>query len=219
MENKNDKHIEGKKEREEAHRLVLGMERIMDKDRMAAFLDAIWAVIMTILVLELEKPATMSWSALWELRESFFAYILSFGWLGFTWLDLHYDWQYVKKITRKTGFATLNLLLWTSFMPYATAIMAKNFQNTSAQIFYGIVVVIITLSTEYLYRTLDFQEAESKHMKTYRIYRDRMLARDIISKLISLLISIFLYPPFMSYGIIFGLLFFNIPNLLREGKK
>lgn len=36
----------------------------MSKDRLAAFTDAILAIIMTILVLELEKPAEASWAAL-----------------------------------------------------------------------------------------------------------------------------------------------------------
>ena len=43
----------------------------MSKERMIAFTDAILAIIMTILVLELEKPQAASWQALWELREQF----------------------------------------------------------------------------------------------------------------------------------------------------
>ena len=201
-----------REEQKQVHMMMRGMERVMDKERMGAFIDAIWAIIMTILVLELEKPEHMSWGALWELRENFFAYVLSFVWLGFNWLDLHYDWQYVTKITRKTGLAVLNLLLWSSFMPYATSIMAKNFQNTSAQIFYGVIVMLITLSTELLYRTLTFQEATSQEMKAYRIFRDKMLARDITTKLVALLISVFVYPPFIAYGILIGILFINIPR-------
>ena len=43
----------------------------MNKDRLAAFTDAILAIIMTILVLELEKPSEASWAAVWALRQSF----------------------------------------------------------------------------------------------------------------------------------------------------
>lgn len=50
----------------------------MKKYRVAAFTDAVLAIIMTILVLELEKPSAPTLSELWELRHSFFSYTLSF---------------------------------------------------------------------------------------------------------------------------------------------
>ncbi len=50
----------------------------MTKERLAAFTDAILAIIMTILVLELKKPNPISWENLWQLRMNFFAYTISF---------------------------------------------------------------------------------------------------------------------------------------------
>lgn len=58
----------------------------MKKDRVAAFTDAVLAIIMTILVLELEKPSTINLRTFWELRHSFFSYTLSFFWLGSMWV-------------------------------------------------------------------------------------------------------------------------------------
>lgn len=54
----------------------------MDKERLAAFTDAVLAIIMTILVLELEKPEHVTWQGIWALRVNYFAYALSFFWLG-----------------------------------------------------------------------------------------------------------------------------------------
>ena len=174
------------------------------------------AIIMTILVLELEKPEHMSWQALWDLRANFFAYILSFAWLGSMWISLHYDWTLVKKTTRKTAWAMMNLLLWSSFLPYATNIMARHFNNSTAQIFYGIIIIFaISLSLEWLYRTLEFEDANSEEMKTYQAFRQIDLQRNMISKGIALLLSIFIYSPFMSYGVLFGLIFITIPRELR----
>ena len=42
----------------------------MDKDRLIAFTDAILAIIMTILVLELKEPETLSLQGLWALKGS-----------------------------------------------------------------------------------------------------------------------------------------------------
>lgn len=44
---------------------------------------------MTILVLELEKPAEASWEAVWALRQNFASYMISFFWLGAMWVNLH----------------------------------------------------------------------------------------------------------------------------------
>jgi len=74
---------------------------LMNKERMAAFTDAVLAIIMTILVLELEKPATMTLAGLWDLRANFFAYALSFFWLGLMWLTHHNNWEKSVKLTTK----------------------------------------------------------------------------------------------------------------------
>lgn len=45
----------------------------MKKDRLIALTDAVLAIIMTILILELEKTTTPSLQAFWDLRQNFFA--------------------------------------------------------------------------------------------------------------------------------------------------
>lgn len=65
----------------------------MNKERLVAFMDAVLAIIMTILILELKKPETATLKALWNLRVDFFAYTLSFFWLGTMWVNLHNETQ------------------------------------------------------------------------------------------------------------------------------
>lgn len=71
----------------------------MGKERLMAFTDAVLAIVMTILVLELEKPEAATFEALWALKENFFAYALSFFWLGTMWVNLHNEWHDVSKVT------------------------------------------------------------------------------------------------------------------------
>ena len=68
-------------------------EFTMEKERLVTFTDAVLAIIMTILVLELKKPTEPTLAQLWALRESFLAYALSFFWLGSMWIALHNTWS------------------------------------------------------------------------------------------------------------------------------
>lgn len=71
----------------------------MKKERLIAFTDAVLAIIMTILVLELEKPDAPTLEAFWELRQNFFAYFLSFFWLGSLWIAPNNLWEKVENIS------------------------------------------------------------------------------------------------------------------------
>ena len=83
----------------------------MKKDRLIALTDAVLAIIMTILILELEKPTTPSLQAFWDLRQNFFAYFLSFFWLGSLWMALNTLWEKVEKISSEIIWWNLFLLL------------------------------------------------------------------------------------------------------------
>ena len=83
----------------------------MKKDRLIVLTDAVLAIIMTILVLELEKPTTPSLEAVWDLRQNFFACFLSFFWLGSLWMALNTLWEKVEKISSEIIWWNLFLLL------------------------------------------------------------------------------------------------------------
>ena len=83
----------------------------MKKDRLIVLTDAVLAIIMTILILELEKPTTPSLKAFWDLRQNFFACFLSFFWLGSLWMALNTLWEKVEKISSEIIWWNLFLLL------------------------------------------------------------------------------------------------------------
>ena len=61
----------------------------MNKERLSAFADAVLAIIITILVLELEKPSHLSLTGFTELWPNYMAYTISFFWLGAMWINMH----------------------------------------------------------------------------------------------------------------------------------
>lgn len=118
----------------------------MNKERLAAFTDAVLAIIMTILVLELEKPKTVNLAGLWALRANFFAYTLSFFWIGLMWTTHHNNWHKVKSVSNATVSYSLVMLFLASFFPYTTSLVASNFNNVTAQALYGIIVLAVSFS-------------------------------------------------------------------------
>lgn len=174
----------------------------MNKERLTAFTDAILAIIMTILVLELEKPEAPTLEAIWALRSNFLAYSVSFFWLGAMWVNLHSQWQRVTKIDNKVVWWSIIMLFFSSFFPYVTSFVSSNFMSRTAQAFYWVVVMLVSFSNIVLGLVLgnanredvEFYESIRKTTKTMWI--------DIVVKTAALLLAMLFYPPIVMYGVI-----------------
>lgn len=173
----------------------------MGKDRLCAFMDAILAIIMTILVLELEKPAAATFAALWELRLNFLAYVVSFFWLGAMWVNLHGGWQKVEKISNSTVWWTVVMLFCSSLIPYVTNFVSNHFMSSFAQICYGITVIAVTLSNIALNRSVAKANAGDRSLHQRFMEADKMLWLDIGIKVAGIMIAAFFFPPASIIGI------------------
>ena len=188
----------------------------MEKDRLGAFIDAVLAIIMTILVLELPRPETYDIAGLWALRTNFFAYALSFFWLGAMWVNIHQSYQAVEKISQKTVWSAIVMLFFSSFYPYATKLIADAFFNKAMQGLYGVVVLLITFSVFEYYRQLDGKTKE--HKDKLMLHKQKWIWIDVILKACGLLLSITVFPPATSIAVLVTLLVLVIPNQLKESE-
>lgn len=191
----------------------------MNKDRLIAFIDAMLAIIMTLLVIELAKPDPVSFEGFWALRENFFAYTLSFFWLGIMWINLHNEWYLVDKINNRTIWGTLIMLFFSSLFPYATSIVSEDLSNASAQVFYGIIVLAITISNILMHDTVARFNADNNpvseqifRMNTWRII-------DLVIKFVGLFLSATIMPRAMLYAVFITLVFLVIPNQVAFVRK
>ena len=98
----------------------------MHKGRLEAFSDGVFAIIITIMVLELHAPRGAELSALRPLLPSFLAYALSFVYLGIYWNNHHHLLQAAKHVGGGVLWANLHLLFWLSLIPFATAWSGQN---------------------------------------------------------------------------------------------
>lgn len=98
----------------------------MTKTRLEAFSDAVIAIIITIMVLELKVPHETSWHALADLWEVFLSYAVSFLMLGIYWGNHHHLIHTIKEVRGGILWANMHLLFWLSLIPFATAWMGEN---------------------------------------------------------------------------------------------
>ncbi|MHB8637759.1 MAG: TMEM175 family protein [Fimbriimonadaceae bacterium] len=92
----------------------------MKKDRMVAFTDGVFAVIITIMVLDLKIPHEATFEALRPIANTFLAYVLSFTYIGIYWNNHHHMLTLADETNGGILWANLHLLFWLSLVPFAT---------------------------------------------------------------------------------------------------
>lgn len=186
----------------------------MNKERLAAFTDAILAIIMTILVLELDKPAEANWAAVWELRQSFVSYIISFFWLGAMWVNLHSQWQRVEKIDNKVVWCNVVMLFFASLFPWVTDFVGKHFMSRFANSAYLVVVLAVSLANIVLNRFVGKanKSNESFYEETKAV--DKIMWIDIAIKLLGYGAAMLTWPPLT---LIFVILAGVLPTAVAHG--
>jgi len=118
----------------------------MGKTRLEAFSDAVIAIIITIMVLELRVPHGEALEALAPLLPVFLSYVLSFVYLAIYWNNHHHMLHTCEKVTGPILWANLHLLFWLSLVPFATGWMGENHFAALPVALYGLVMLFAAIA-------------------------------------------------------------------------
>ena len=129
-------------------------ENFMDPGRLEAFYDAIIAIIVTVLVLELPQPATASLASIWALRTSYFAYLISFLVCANLWQYHHLIYNHVERINTRIIWLNILLMFVFSLVPYLTIFVANNPNSLIPQLLYGLDFIVVDLILFLMAKTL-----------------------------------------------------------------
>lgn len=94
--------------------------------RVEAFSDGVFAVIITIMVLELRPPGGTDLRSLSQIAAPLATYALSFVFIGIYWNNHHHLLRASRGVDGRAMWANLNLLFWLSLIPFSTAWLGRN---------------------------------------------------------------------------------------------
>ena len=112
-------------------------------ERLTFFSDAVFAIAITLLVIEIRPPilhgaseAALG-SALAALIPNYIGFFVSFFVIGRFWLGHHRLFGQLARADDRLTFANLLMLLGIAFMPFPTAVFSEYVQLTTATLFYA----------------------------------------------------------------------------------
>src|SRR5260370_21288412 len=100
-------------------------EETVTQDRMNAFSDGVFAVIITILVLELRPPKEASFGALLELWPTGVSYAISYLFIAIVWVNHHHLLRFPDVATHRLIWGNFAHLFAVSLIPFAPAWIAS----------------------------------------------------------------------------------------------
>ena len=124
-------------------------------ERVSAFTDAVLAIIMTILVLEVGVPSGLSEQslreALDEIGSTLIAWIISFLLVGMYWVWHRDLFNKVRAVNRDVVWLNIVFLLPVSLIPFAAAVLGDYHDEAIALRLYGLVLLAVTAAKLVLY--------------------------------------------------------------------
>jgi uncharacterized membrane protein len=130
--------------------------------RTEAFSDGVFAIAITLLILEIRLPkeeaghAASLWPMLASIWPSYIAYVLSFVIIGIMWANHRNIFRYIRRVDHLFVMINVGLLLFVSFVPFPTAVLADHLRDpenrVAATAFYGASFVPTALFFNLLWR-------------------------------------------------------------------
>ena len=111
----------------------------MPTGRLEAFSDGVLAIIITVMVLELNVPEQPTLTALRdETGVGLLTYVLSFVYIGIYWNNHHHMFQIAQYVDGSVLWANLHLLFWLSLYPFTTAWLDESKVALTPTVVYGV---------------------------------------------------------------------------------
>lgn len=189
----------------------------VNKGRLEAFTDAILAIIMTIMVLELHTPEGFTLAAIQNELIPLLAYVISFVGITNLWATHHFIFEPMHKVSYGVFIVNMALLLWVSLVPITTAWVATYPTKFIPQLAY--IVVIFGWAIFLLLLGHEAHRADEDYPTN--IMAGREMSGMLVIMVIGAIASFFLPYAALTTGVIVIGMYLVIPhqNFVRHQKR
>lgn len=180
----------------------------MKKNRLESFSDGVFAIVITLLVLDLRLPS-VSYAALGgslrAMAPSIAAYVLSFLLVGMYWVFHHHAFTLLDAVDGVLLWLNIVFLLFISFLPFPTMMLGRYPFETLPVVFYGVNLLLANMMglLSLVYLRFNPQLASARH--TPELHRRQVQMYLSVNGLYIANIALAFVAPIVSVGV-FGLM-------------
>ena len=135
-------------------------KRDPDLDRITFFSDGVFAIAITLLVLEIRLPEPLAGShgpslldaLAQELWPDFYSFLISFWFVGTLWMAHHRVFHYIRGYDRTLLVLNLFFLMWIVLLPFSATVLSRFEDQQLAVIIYATHVAVAELSLAWVWR-------------------------------------------------------------------
>jgi uncharacterized membrane protein len=145
-------------------------------ERISAFSDGVFAVLITVLVLELRPPEIPTFAALLSLWPTWLSYAVSYLFIAIVWMNHHYLLRYAREATPRLLWFNFAHLFSMSLLPLSTAWMAVSRLAPQPVAFYAAVFFLVNVTYVWLiWELIDRNAGEAVSPRVRRSMRLRSI--------------------------------------------
>jgi uncharacterized membrane protein len=184
-------------------------------DRLAAYSDAVFAVIVTVMVLELKAPDRPEFSALWPLWPTAISYAVSYLFIAIIWINHHHLMRLVGPPTLKLIWINFIHLFMVSLLPFATAWVARTRLASSPVVFYAGLFVCLDIAYNIFEREV---LAGAVHLPEQALRAARRRSLVVLAIFLTAML-VALVTPRVGFGLICGALLLHLRPEARRSLR
>ena len=191
----------------------------MNKQRLEAFSDGVYAIVITLLILEIKipevDPAVLG-PALVQLIPQLLTYVLSFFIVGLYWHAHHHVSVQVKQVNSPFIWLNLVWLLFVSVLPFPTALLGRYALQPIPLTIYGINLILVNLIGFVIVYYLRHHPELCVTLITSAALRAQVPIYVVVNAIYAAAIAAAWYIPWLSYTVYILLLFYMMSRYARR---
>ncbi|WP_455645931.1 TMEM175 family protein [Methanosphaera sp.] len=182
----------------------------LDSGRFETFIDAILAIIMTVMILKIPQPETLTITGLWNLKAMYFSYITSFIVIVSIWNNHRKLFNKVKHIDNFVITVYMILTFFITWIPYFTAWVAHFPHDLAPEISYELLFILVNISYLVATNRVRRHDAYNEDLIQFRVTPRTVINYSVF--IIGFILGILVTPEFMMISCFITIITWNIPD-------